>query len=86
MSLGEAAWAKDRGAARVTLEASMGKMFATEAAQRVIDAAVQLHGGMGVTQALRIGRYYRRALMLDSLHGTADWALEALSEFPQHPH
>ncbi|WP_022975144.1 acyl-CoA dehydrogenase [Nevskia ramosa] len=43
--------------------------------------AVQLHGGMGVTQALRIGRYYKRALMLDSLHGTADWALEALSEF-----
>ena len=39
-----------------------------------------LHGGMGVTQALRIGRYYKRALMLDSLHGTADWALEALSE------
>ena len=40
-----AAWTKDKGAARVTREAAMAKMFATEAAQRVIDRAVQLHGG-----------------------------------------
>ena len=38
-----AAWTKDRGAARVTREAAMAKMFATEAAQRVIDRAVQIH-------------------------------------------
>ncbi len=44
-----AAWAKDSGAARVTREASMAKLFATEAAQRVVDRAVQLHGGLGVT-------------------------------------
>ena len=37
-----AAWTKDQGAARVTREAAMAKMFATEAAQRVIDRAVQL--------------------------------------------
>ena len=43
-----AAWAKDSGAARVTREAAMAKLYATEAAQRVIDAAVQLHGGDGV--------------------------------------
>ena len=42
-----AAWAKDKGAARVTREAAMAKMFATEAAQRVIDRAVQVHGGAG---------------------------------------
>jgi len=52
----------------------------SRALRHIVREAVQLHGGMGVTQALRIGRYYKRALMLDSLHGTADWALEALSE------
>ncbi len=52
----------------------------SRALRHITREAVQLHGGMGVTQALRIGRYYKRALMLDSLHGTADWALEALSE------
>ena len=43
-----AAWTKDVGAARVTREAAMAKLYATEAAQRVIDTAVQLHGGDGV--------------------------------------
>ena len=56
-----AAWAKDQGAARVTREAAMAKLFATEAAQRVIDRAVQLHGGLGVTQ----GRQGRGALPRD---------------------
>jgi acyl-CoA dehydrogenase len=43
-----AAWAKDKGAARVTREAAMAKLFATDRAQDVIDRAVQLHGGDGV--------------------------------------
>jgi acyl-CoA dehydrogenase len=43
-----AAWLKDSGAARVTREASMAKLFATEAAQRAADRCVQLHGGLGV--------------------------------------
>ena len=43
-----AAWTKDIGAARVTREAAMAKLHATETAQRVIDAAVQLFGGLGV--------------------------------------
>ncbi|MEE8535524.1 MAG: acyl-CoA dehydrogenase family protein, partial [Kiloniellales bacterium] len=43
-----AAWTKDRGAERVTRESAMAKLFATEAAQRVIDAAVQIFGGTGV--------------------------------------
>src|SRR5262249_62009973 len=42
-----AAWTKDTGAARVTREAAMAKLYATEAAQRVIDAAGQIHGGDG---------------------------------------
>src|SRR5581483_5939698 len=45
-----AAYAKDRGAARVTREAAMAKWFATEAAQRAADAAVQFFGGRGVTR------------------------------------
>jgi acyl-CoA dehydrogenase len=43
-----AAWLKDSGTARVSREASMAKLFATEAAQAVADRCVQLHGGMGV--------------------------------------
>ena len=47
-----AAWAKDSGTARVTREAAMAKLFATEMAQRVIDRAVQVHGGLGVTKGV----------------------------------
>ena len=43
-----AAWTRDQGAPRITREAAMAKMVATEAAQGVIDRAVQLHGGEGV--------------------------------------
>jgi len=43
-----AAWTRDTGAPRITREAAMAKMVATEAAQGVIDRAVQLHGGEGV--------------------------------------
>ena len=45
-----AAWLKDQGTPRVTREASMAKLFATEAAGRVADACAQLHGGMGVVR------------------------------------
>ena len=40
-----AAWTKDNGAERITKEAAMAKLFATEVAQRVIDEAVQIFGG-----------------------------------------
>jgi acyl-CoA dehydrogenase len=45
-----AAWLKDTGAARVSREASMAKLFATEAAGRVADRCAQLHGGLGVVR------------------------------------
>lgn len=54
-----AAWTKDAGAERVTKEASMAKAYATEAAQRVIDTAVQLFGGHGVTRGSVVERLYR---------------------------
>jgi len=61
-----AAWAKDAGAERVTREAAMAKMGATEAAQRVIDRAVQLHGARGVTAGVKVEALYRdiRALRI----------------------
>jgi acyl-CoA dehydrogenase len=67
-----AAWAKDRGAPRVTLEASMGKMFATEAAQRVVDRAVQLHGGTGVVRGVAVERLYREVRALRIYEGTTE--------------
>lgn len=54
-----AAWAKDNGAPRVSREASMAKLFATEQAQRVIDQALQLHGGQGVRSGCKVEELYR---------------------------
>jgi acyl-CoA dehydrogenase len=54
-----AAWTRDAGAERVTREAAMAKLYATEAAQRVIDDAVQLFGGRGVVVGETVERLYR---------------------------
>jgi acyl-CoA dehydrogenase len=54
-----AAWDKDGGAERITRQASMAKLHATEAAQRVIDDAVQIHGGLGVVAGHPVERLYR---------------------------
>lgn len=67
-----AAWTKDMGAARVTREASMAKMYATEAAQRVIDAAVQLWGGLGVTKGNVVENLYREVRALRIYEGTTE--------------
>lgn len=67
-----AAWAKDRGAARVTREAAMAKMFATEAAQRVIDRAVQLFGGLGVTCGVKVEELYREIRALRIYEGATE--------------
>jgi acyl-CoA dehydrogenase len=60
------AWTRDVQGTRVTREASMAKLYATEAAQRVIDGAVQLHGGLGVVTGMVVERLYRdiRALRI----------------------
>ena len=67
-----AAWAKDNGAARVTSEAAMAKMFATEAAQRVIDRAVQLHGGYGVKKGVKVEELYREIRALRIYEGATE--------------
>ena len=67
-----AAWAKDSGAERVTREAAMAKLYATEAAQEVIDMAVQLHGGDGVRQGSVVERLYREIRALRIYEGASD--------------
>jgi acyl-CoA dehydrogenase len=67
-----AAWAKDNGAARVTREAAMAKLFATERAQAVIDKAVQLHGGDGVRHGHVVERLYREIRALRIYEGASE--------------
>jgi acyl-CoA dehydrogenase len=66
------AWTKDNGAARVTSEAAMAKMHATEAAQRVIDRAVQLFGGLGVTKGVKVEELYREIRALRIYEGATE--------------
>ncbi|MBI3708530.1 MAG: acyl-CoA dehydrogenase family protein [Proteobacteria bacterium] len=67
-----AAWTKDCAAERVTREAAMAKLYATEAAQRVIDEAVQLHGGQGVVAGTTVERLYREIRALRIYEGTSE--------------
>ncbi len=67
-----AAWRKDMGAARVTREAAMAKWFATEAAGRVCDRAVQLFGGRGVTRGEIVERLYRDVRALRIYEGASE--------------
>ena len=67
-----AAWAKDTGAARITREAAMAKLHATEAAQRVVDTAVQLFGGDGVRVGAITERLYREVRALRIYEGASD--------------
>ena len=67
-----AAWEKDRGTPRITREASMAKLFATEAAQRVIDEAVQIWGGLGVTLGSRVEELYREIRALRIYEGASE--------------
>ena len=67
-----AAWKKDAGAQRVTLESAMAKLYATEAAQRVIDQAVQIHGGTGVVRGSVVERLYREVRALRIYEGTSE--------------
>jgi len=67
-----AAWAKDSGAPRVTREAAMAKLFATDQAQQVIDKAVQLHGGDGVKSGVMVEQLYREIRALRIYEGASD--------------
>ena len=67
-----AAWTRDRGADRITREAAMAKLAATEAAQQVIDSAVQLLGARGVVAGAPVERLYREIRALRIYEGTTE--------------
>lgn len=67
-----AAWTKDTQERRVTRESAMAKLYATEAAQRIIDSAVQLFGGLGVTVGSVVERLYREVRPLRIYEGTSE--------------
>ena len=80
-----AAWQRDQGQ-RITREAAMAKLVATEGAQQVIDAAVQIWGGLGVTSKMPVERLYREIRALRIYEGATEVqqliiARELLREF-----
>jgi acyl-CoA dehydrogenase len=66
-----AAWQRDQGA-NVTKEAAMAKLAATEGAQQVIDAAVQIFGGLGVVSEVPVERLYREIRALRIYEGASE--------------
>lgn len=67
----KAAWLKDRGY-RVTREASMAKLFASESASQVTHAALQIFGGYGYSKAYPVERYFRDARVTEIYEGTSE--------------
>jgi acyl-CoA dehydrogenase len=67
-----AAWTRDTRERRVTREASMAKLFATESAQQVVDAAVQMFGGLGVVRGVTVERLYREVRALRIYEGASE--------------
>jgi acyl-CoA dehydrogenase len=68
----QAAWTRDRGAERIALEGATAKVAATEAAQRIVDRAVQIHGGQGVMRGTTVERLYREVRGLRIDEGTSE--------------
>lgn len=67
-----AAWTRDVQRRRITREAAMAKLHATEAAQRVIDDAVQIFGGLGVTSGVKVEELYRDIRALRIYEGASE--------------
>jgi acyl-CoA dehydrogenase len=72
LSVYRAAWTKDSGAPRITREAAIAKYVATENAQSVIDRAVQLFGGLGVTKGVKVEELYRDIRALRIYEGASE--------------
>ena len=68
----QAAWTKDRGGKGFTQKSSMAKLFATEAAQRIVDHALQIHGGLGVVSGTPVEQLYRDVRALRIYEGTSE--------------
>ena len=70
-----AAWAKQQAettGARFTVDGSMAKLFASEAAMWIAHQAVQLHGGMGYSKEMPVERYFRDAKITEIYEGTSE--------------
>lgn len=68
----KAAWARKVARGRFSTEAAMAKLFASEAAGRIADLALQIHGGFGYTRALPLERYMRDARILRIFEGSSE--------------
>jgi acyl-CoA dehydrogenase len=83
-----AAWLKDQGQ-KARVEVAMAKLHATEAAQRIVDRAVQLHGGKGVLVGSMVERLYREVRPLRIYEGTSEIQKliigEAFTKPPEEP-
>jgi len=66
------AWAKDSGQERVTREAAMAKLYATDHAQHVIDKAIQIFGGLGVVSGVPVEKLYREIRALRIYEGASE--------------
>ena len=66
----QAAWSKDGGAARIPREGAVAQLAGTEMAIRVVDRAVEIHGGQGVVRGTTVERLYREARSLRVWQGT----------------
>jgi len=70
-----AAWAKQQALpsnGRYTLEASIAKLYASEAAMWICHQAVQIHGGMGYSKEMPLERYFRDAKITEIYEGTSE--------------
>src|SRR6476646_6740409 len=67
-----AAWQQDEGGVDNRRAAAMAKLHATESAQQVIDAAVQIHGGAGVTRGVKVEELYRDIRALRIYEGASE--------------
>jgi len=67
-----AAWAHDAGQADIGREASIAKLFSTEATQQVVDEALQIFGGLGVVRGMATERLYRHVRAFRILDGTSE--------------
>jgi len=70
--IARAAWEQDVGGADNRRAAAMAKLHATEEAQKVIDAAVQMHGGLGVTVGAKVEELYREIRALRIYEGASE--------------
>jgi acyl-CoA dehydrogenase len=70
--IARAAWQHDEEAGDNRRSAAMAKLHATEEAQKVIDAAVQMHGGLGVTKGARVEELYRDVRALRIYEGASE--------------